>query len=360
MHLFGAMAGDGHEQVVFCRNADTGLQAIIAIHDTTLGPALGGLRMWDYADEGAALTDALRLARGMTYKNALAGLNHGGGKAVIIGDARRDKSEALMRSFGRFLDSLGGRYITAEDVGMTEQDMEYINAETPWVVGNATVRGGSGDPSPFTAQGVIAGIRASLRECFGREDLGAFRYAVQGVGHVGLDLVRRLREHDADVRVTDVDPGRVQRAVEELGCSAVAPDAIYDTDADVFCPCALGGVLDADTVARLRCRIVAGAANNQLAGDGDGDALHARGIVYAPDYAINAGGVMNVALELEGYRAERAHAMVERIEATLTSIYERARADAIPTWRAAHRLAETRIAEMARVRGGAPVTPARR
>lgn len=359
MNLFEAMAGAGHEQVVFCRNAETGLRAIIAIHDTTLGPALGGLRMWDYADEEAALTDALRLARGMTYKNALAGLNHGGGKAVIVGDPAGDKSEALMRSFGRFLDSLGGRYITAEDVGMTEQDMEHIHAETPWVVGNATVRGGSGDPSPFTAQGVIAGIRASLRERFGRDDIGDFRYAVQGVGHVGLDLVRRLREHDAAVCVTDVDRARVQRAIDEHGCSAVEPDAIYDTDAEVFCPCALGGVLDAGTVARLRCQIVAGAANNQLAGDADGDALHERGIVYAPDYAINAGGVMNVSLELEGYRAERAHAMVERIDATLTSIYRLARAECIPNWRAADRLAETRIAAMAGVRAGAPATAAR-
>jgi len=356
MDVFASL--DGHEQIVHCQNPETGLRAIIAIHDTTLGPALGGLRMWPYADEAEALTDALRLSRGMTYKNALAGLNHGGGKAVIIGDPEDGKSEALMRSFGRFLDSLGGRYITAEDVGMTELDMEYINAETPWVVGNSEVRGGSGDPSPFTAQGVLAGIRASLRERFGHDEIGESSYVVQGVGHVGLDLVRRLRAHDAKVYATDVRDADLQRAVAELGCVAVAPEAIHDVEADVFCPCALGGTINADTLPRLRCRIVAGAANNQLADEAAGDGLHERGIVYAPDYAINAGGVMNVALELQGYSRERAHEMVERIDATLTAIYERARADDTPTWRAADRLAEARIRDMGRVRASAPVTPA--
>ncbi|MDZ7786601.1 MAG: Glu/Leu/Phe/Val dehydrogenase dimerization domain-containing protein [Halofilum sp. (in: g-proteobacteria)] len=356
--LFDRIARDGHEQVVHCHNAATGLRAIIAIHDTTLGPALGGLRMWPYGDDEAALTDALRLARGMTYKNALAGLDHGGGKAVIIGDPARDRSEALMRSFGRFLDALGGRYITAEDVGMTEQDMAWILAETDWVVGNATVRGGSGDPSPFTAQGVLAGIRASLR-ALGHEAIGEYRYAVQGAGHVGLEVIRRLRMHDARVYVSDVDPERVRHAVDAHGCTAVEPGAILDTDAEVFVPCALGAVLDADSVARLRCHVVAGAANNQLADDAAGDALHARGILYAPDYALNAGGVMNVSLELGDYSAERAHAMVERIEDTLASIYALARAEGIPTWRAADRLAERRIAAMAELRASAPVTPAR-
>ena len=358
MTLFDTLARHGHEQVVFCHNPETGLRAIVAIHDTTLGPALGGLRMWPYEDEGAALTDVLRLSRGMTYKNALAGLDHGGGKAVIIGDPRRDKNEALMRSFGRFLESLGGRYITAEDVGMTETDMERIRGETDWVVGNSTVLGGSGDPSPFTAQGTVAGIRASLRERFCREEIGDFTYAVQGLGHVGMDIVRRLCEHDARVHVTDVDDDSVQRAVDEYGCTAVAPEAIYDVDAEVFVPCALGGVLNAETIPRLRCQIVAGAANNQRADDAAGDAVHERGIVYAPDYAINAGGVMNVSLELEGYSRERAHAMVERIEQTLTDIFERARGEGIPTWRAADRLAEHRIASMARVRSSAPATPA--
>ena len=359
MKLFDEIAAGGHEQVVHCHNPDTGLRAIVAIHDTTLGPALGGLRMWPYADEHEALTDVLRLSRGMTYKNALAGLNLGGGKAVIIGDPRTDKSEALMRSFGRFLDSLGGRYITAEDVGMTETDMEYILRETDWVVGNSTVRGGSGDPSPFTAQGMVAGIRASLRERFGRDEIGDFSYAVQGAGHVGLELIHLLHQHDARVYVTDVDDDRVQQAVDDYGCEAVEPDAIYELEAEVFCPCALGGVINAETLPRLRCQIVAGAANNQLADEQSGDALFDKGIVYAPDYAINAGGVMNVSLELEGYSVERATAMVERIEHTVGAIFERARRDGIATWRAADREAERRIREVAAMRASAPGTPVR-
>ena len=359
MALFDTLAEGGHEQVVYCHNPEVGLRAIVAIHDTTLGPSLGGLRMWPYADEQEALVDVLRLSRGMTYKNALAGLHLGGGKAVIIGDPRTDKSEALMRSFGRFIDSLGGRYITAEDVGMTETEMEYILRETPWVVGNSTVRGGSGDPSPFTAQGTVAGIRACLRERFGREEVGDYSYAIQGVGHVGLELVHRLRQHDARVYVSDVDHDNVQRAVDEYGCEAVEPEAIYETDAEVFCPCALGGVINGETLPRLRCQIVAGAANNQLADNGAGDALFEKGIVYAPDYAINAGGVMNVSLELEGYSAERAHAMVERIDATVTAIFERARRDGIASWRAADLEAERRIDDVARMRASAPGTPAR-
>lgn len=359
MPLFDTLAEGGHEQVTYCHNPETGLRAIIAIHDTTLGPSLGGLRMWPYADEQEALTDVLRLSRGMTYKNALAGLHLGGGKAVIIGDPRMDRSEALMRSFGRFLDSLGGRYITAEDVGMTETDMEYILRETDWVVGNSTVRGGSGDPSPFTAQGTEAGIRACLRERFGREEIGDYGYAVQGAGHVGLELIRRLRRHDARVYVTDVDPERIQRAVDDYGCEGLEPEAIYETGAEVFCPCALGGVINAETLPRLRCQIVAGAANNQLADDAAGDALFERGIVYAPDYAINAGGVMNVSLELEGYSAERAHAMVERIEDTVAAILARARHENTPSWRAADLEAERRIREVATMRASAPGTPSR-
>jgi leucine dehydrogenase len=359
MSVFGHPEMAGHEQVVYCENADTGLRAIIAIHDTTLGPALGGLRMWPYASEHEALTDVLRLARGMTYKNALAGLNHGGGKAVVIGDPRTDRTEARMRSLGRFIDALGGRYITAEDVGMTERDMEYIFCETDWVVGTPPTAGGGGDPSPFTAQGVIAGIRASLRERYGHDRIGDCSYVVQGVGHVGEDLVRRLREHDAEVTISDIDAENAERVAAAHGCATVAPEAVYDAPADVFCPCALGGVINAETLPRLRCDIVAGAANNQLADNAAGDALHERGIVYAPDYAINAGGVMNVSLELEDYSRQRAQTMVERIEETLTTIYERARADHIATWLAADRVAEGRIAAMGVVRGTSPATPAR-
>jgi len=359
MSVFGHPEMAGHEQVVYCENSETGLRAIIAIHDTTLGPALGGLRMWPYASEHDALTDVLRLSRGMTYKNALAGLNLGGGKGVVIGDPRTDRTEARMRSLGRFIDALGGRYITAEDVGMTEREMEYIFCETDWVVGNPPAAGGSGDPSPFTAQGVIAGIRASLRERYGHDSIGDCRFVVQGVGHVGEDLIRRLREHDAEVTISDIDAEAVERVAQVHDCKVVAPDAVYDSAADVFCPCALGGVINAESLPRLRCDIIAGAANNQLADNAAGDALHQRGIVYAPDYAINAGGVMNVSLELEDYSRERATARVERIEETLTTIYERARADDIPTWQAADRVAEGRIAAMAGVRGTAPATPAR-
>lgn len=359
MTLFGHGELSGHEQVVYCSNEAVGLRAIIAIHDTTLGPALGGLRMWPYATEEQALTDVLRLSRGMTYKNALAGLNLGGGKAVVIGDPRNDRTEARMRSLGRFIDALGGRYITAEDVGMTERDMESIFCETDWVVGNPPAQGGSGDPSPFTAQGVVAGIRASLRERYGHDSIGECRFAVQGVGHVGADLVRRLREHDAEVTITDVDLDAAQQLADTQGCRVVDPEDIYGVDVDVFCPCALGGVIDDQTLPQLRCEIVAGAANNQLADNAAGNGLHDRGIVYAPDYAINAGGVMNVSLELEGYSRERALGMVERIEETLTTIYARARGDGVPTWLAADRVAEARIADMATVRGSAPATPVR-
>ena len=356
--VFEGMDAGDHEQVVYCNNRRIGLHAIVAIHDTTLGPALGGLRMWPYDHEEAALTDVLRLSRGMTYKNALAGLEHGGGKAVIIGDPGVDRTEARMRCFGRFMDALGGRYITAEDMGMTAMEMEYILQETPWVTGTHEYRGGSGDPSPFTAQGTLAGIRACLRERFGHTDIGEVSYAVQGAGHVGIELIRRLRDHAARVFVCDVDPARVQRAVDEFGCEPVDPEAIFDTGAEVFAPCALGGVINRETLPRLRCDIVAGAANNQLATNADGDELHHRGIVYAPDYAINAGGVMNVSLEMTGYSAERAHAMAERIEDTISAIFARAHGEALPTWLAADRLAEARIAERAALRSSAPATAA--
>ena len=355
--LFGECETHGHEQIVHCCNREIGLRAIIAIHDTTLGPALGGLRMWPYASADEALTDALRLARGMTYKNALAGLECGGGKAVIVGDPAVDGTEARMRCFGRFLDSLGGRYITAEDVGMSAREMEFILQETPWVVGTHEYRGGSGDPSPFTAQGVLAGIRACLHERYGEAGVGDVAYAVQGCGHVGLELIRRLHEYDARIYVCDVEPTRVQRAVDDYGCIAVEPEAIFHTGAEVFVPCALGGAINAETLPRLDCDIVAGAANNQLADHAMGDELERQGVLYAPDYAINAGGVMNVSLELDGYNAQRAHAMAEGIEQTVAAIFERARSEGIASWLAADRLAEKRISDRARLHASAPATP---
>ncbi len=350
MELFETVHQSGHEQVVFCHDASSGLSAIIAIHDTTLGPALGGLRMWPYATEEAALDDALRLSRGMTYKAAVSGLNLGGGKSVIIADPRKDKSEALFRSFGRFVETLQGRYITAEDVGIDVADMEYVLQETDHVVGIPESLGGSGDPSPFTAFGTLQGMRACLRQRYDDETLNHYSFAIQGVGHVGYHLARLLREQDAKVFVTDIHDDNVQRCVDELGCEAVDPDEIYDVDADVFAPSALGAVLNHDTLPRMRFRIVCGSANNQLADPDIGDVLHARNILYAPDYAVNAGGLMNVYLELEGYNPDKARHMVRGIYQNILNILKKAQQEDLPTHRAADLLAEQRIEQMRRLK----------
>lgn len=333
----------GHEQIVFCHNKDAGLKAIIAIHNTVLGPALGGTRMWPYKSEQDALNDVLRLSRGMTYKNAVAGLNIGGGKAVIIGDPATDKSEALFRAFGQFVESLGGRYITAEDVGIDVNDMEFVYRETEYVTGVHQVHGGSGDPSPFTAYGTMQGLLAALNKKFGNEEVGSYRYAVQGLGHVGIEFVKLLKERGAKIFVTDINRERVERAVSEFGAEAVGLDEIYDVDADVYSPCALGGTVNEDTLPRLKAKIICGAANNQLATNEIGDEVEKRGILYAPDYAVNAGGVMNVSLEIDGYNRERAMRMMRTIYHNLTRIFEIAERDGIPTYKAADRLAEERI-----------------
>ena len=252
MDLFETIGSTGHEEIVFCHNKDAGLKAIIAIHDSTLGPALGGLRMWPYQSEQEALDDVLRLSRGMSYKAAVSGLNLGGGKAVIIGDPANDKSEALFRALGRFVDSLNGRYITAEDVGIDVNDMEYVFQETENVVGVHQVHGGSGDPSPFTAFGTLQGIRAALQHQYGNEEVGNYSYAVQGVGHVGFELVKLLREQGAKVFVTDINDEAVRQCVDELGAEAVGLDDIYDVDADVFSPSALGGIVNETTIPRFK------------------------------------------------------------------------------------------------------------
>ena len=348
--IFETLDTTGHEQVVFCHNKDAGLKAIIAIHNTVLGPALGGTRMWPYASEQEALNDVLRLSRGMTYKNAVAGLDIGGGKAVIIGDPSKDKSEALFRAFGRFVDSLGGRYITAEDVGIDVNDMEYVYRETEYVTGVHQVHGGSGDPSPFTAYGALQGLMATLNRKFGNEEVGNYSYAVQGLGHVGMEYVKLLRERGAKVFVTDINKGLVERAVEDFGAEAVSPDEIYDVPADVYSPCALGGTVNENTLPRLKAKIICGAANNQLANNAIGDEVEKRGIVYAPDYAVNAGGVMNVALEITGYNRERAMRMMRTIYHNLARIYEIADRDGIPTYRAADRMAEERIAMLGKLK----------
>jgi leucine dehydrogenase len=349
MELFDTCQEFGHEQIVFCNNNDVGLRAIIAIHNTTLGPALGGTRMWPYDSEEEALRDVLRLSRGMTFKAAVAGLNLGGGKAVIIGDPREDKSEALFRAFGRFIDTLNGRYITAEDVGIDVNDMEFIFQETENVVGVHQAHGGSGDPSPYTAYGSIQGIKAALQKVFGDEELSHRSFAVQGTGHVGLHLVKQLREQGAKVFVCDIMLDSLAEAVE-LGAEAVGTDEIYDLDVDVFAPSALGAVINEETLPRLKCKIVAGPANNQLANDEAGDELDRRGILYAPDYAVNAGGLMNVSIEFEGWNHERALRMTRTIYYNVSRIFKIAERDGIPTWRAADRMAEERIATLGKLK----------
>ncbi|SIQ99440.1 Glu/Leu/Phe/Val dehydrogenase dimerization domain-containing protein [Solilutibacter tolerans] len=348
--VFETLDHTGHEQIVFCHNKDAGLKAIIAIHSTVLGPALGGTRMWNYATEEEALNDVLRLSRGMTYKNAVAGLNLGGGKAVIIGDASQDKSEALFRAFGQFVESLNGRYITAEDVGIDVNDMEYVYRETEYVTGVHQVHGGSGDPSPFTAYGTLQGLMATLNKKHGDEEVGKYSYAVQGLGHVGMEFVKLLKERGAKIFVTDINQKLVDRAVNEFGAEAVGLDEIYDVPADVYSPCALGGTVNENTLDRLKAKIICGAANNQLANNAIGDEVTKRGILYAPDYAVNAGGVMNVALELDGYNRERAMRMMRTIYHNLGRIYEIAERDGIPTYQAADRMAEERIEKIGKLK----------
>ncbi len=342
MDLFKTIHESEHEQVVFCHNKDAGLKAIIAIHNTTLGPALGGLRMWPYETEQAALDDVLRLSKGMTYKASVSGLNLGGGKSVIIGDPAKDKSEELFRALGRFIDSLNGRYITAEDVGIDVNDMEYVFQETRNVVGVHQVHGGSGDPSPFTAFGTLQGIRASLHNKFDDDDVSKYSFAVQGLGHVGYELVKLLRAENAKVFVTDINQQAIDNAVE-LGCEAVGLEEIYTVDADVFSPCALGAIVNENTIPEFKFKIICGAANNQLADDAAGDELDKRGILYAPDYAVNAGGLMNVAIELEGYNRERSTRMMRTIYYNLGRIFQIAERDNIPTYQAADRMAQERI-----------------
>ena len=344
------MTENGYEQVVYCCDPGAGLKAIIAIHDTTLGPALGGARFRHYPSEEAALTDALRLAQAMTYKNAAAGLNLGGGKAVIMADQSRTKSEALFRALGRFIQSLGGRYITTEDVGTTVPDMELIRIETRFVTGLPQAGGGSGDPSPVTAFGVLQAMKACAKEAFSADSLKGKRVALQGVGKVGYNLAKHLQQEGAVITATDTNKEARERAKMELGLTLVEPDAIYDTPCDIFSPCALGGVLNDGTIPRLKCRVVAGGANNQLAEESHADALAQRGILYAPDFIANAGGVINLALELTGYNAEVARARIADIYHTMERVIASARAEGVSTARAANRLAESRIESVRRMK----------
>ena len=342
MDLFSLLEKHDYGAVHFGRDAASGMHCIVAIHDTRLGPAIGGCRFLPYADERDALIDSLRLARGMTYKAALAGLPHGGGKTVMLRPDKLFDRAALFRAFGRFIDGLGGRYFTAEDSGTGIEDMEIVHGVTKQVVGTG---GGSGDPSPFTALGVRRGIEACVKIRLGRDSLEGIHVAVQGVGHVGYHLCKELFEQGATLSVADVDPLKAERAQREHGAKVVPIERIFDVDCDVLAPCALGSALNDDTIPRIRSRIVAGAANNQLAEPRHGDDLHSRGILYAPDYAINAGGLINVALELEGYDADKARAKTMTVYDTIREIAERSTASMTPTYRVADLLVEEKLAK---------------
>lgn len=351
MNIFESLQRHQHEQVVFCSDEQSNLKAIVAVHNTNLGPALGGTRMWTYASDEEALTDVLRLSRGMTYKAAVAGLNLGGGKAVIIGDPNKDKTEAMFRAFGRFVEGLAGRYITAEDVGTNVRDMEFVRMETKYVTGIDKALGGSGDPSPVTAFGVYVGMKASMKELTGSDSLKGKKVAVQGAGHVAEFVCQHLRKEGAKVFISDIFEEKAKRVAEATKAEVVDPDKIYDVDADIFCPCALGAIVNDETVPRFKFKIIAGGANNQLARESlHGQMLIDRGILYAPDYAINAGGLINVYNELEGYSQERALKQAEGIYDTILSIFAIAKRDSVPTYEASNRLAEQRIKAISRIK----------
>ncbi len=338
-----------HEQVLYCEDEASGLKSYLSIHSTELGPCLGGCRMFPYASDREALTDALRLSMAMSYKHAVADTAHGGGKAVIIGDPRTDKTPELLRAFGRFVNVLGGAYITAEDSGTSVEDMRIIGETTSYIAGLPLEDGGSGDPSPVTAYGVFCAIQASIAHTRGnpynpKAGLPDITVALQGLGHVGWYVAQHLHAAGARLIVCDIDPERVARAQEEFGAEAVGVDEIYDVEADVFAPCALGGVLNSDTVARLRTPIVAGAANNQLADEGVPRMLQVMGILYAPDYVANGGGVINISYEGEGYSLEKALRHTERIGKTLIEIFHAAEREGMTTAAVADRMAGERLA----------------
>ncbi len=343
MSVFSANDFDNHEAVLFVHDQATGLKAIIAVHDTTLGPALGGTRMWKYESEEAALADVLRLSRGMTYKSSLAGINLGGGKSVIIGDSRTDKTPALMEAFGRAIDQLGGRYIAAEDVGTDPTDLEHARRATRHIAGIA--EGNAGDPSPATAFGVFQGLKAAVLFRLKKDSLAGMRVAVQGLGHVGFGLCKLLKDGGAKIIVADINEALVRKAVTELGATATHVDAIYDQEVEVFAPCALGAILNDNTIPRLKAHIVAGSANNQLAEPRHAEALMARGILYTPDYALNAGGIILVSHEGPSFDREKAMHHVGRIYDTCLDIFKRAEREERTTAEIADRIAFERLSK---------------
>lgn len=344
MGIFDLVSTMGHEQVAYCHDAETGLKAIVAIHDTTLGPALGGCRFWNYKTEEEALIDVLRLSRGMTYKAAVAGLPLGGGKAVIMGDPLKLKSETFFRRFGRFVDSLGGRYITAEDVNIKVEDINHVAKETKYVSGVTSRENGSGDPSPVTAYGVFHGIRASVKYRLGLDDLTGVRVAVQGTGQVGSYLCGYLHDAGAKLVVSDINTASVQRVADKYGAEIVDTNQIHAADVDVFAPCALGGILNDDTIPQIKAEIISGGANNQLLDeDVHGKMLADAGILYAPDYVVNAGGLINVCWELKGYDKAAVLVEAEKIYHTMMEVYAEAEKKGILTHHASDVIAEARI-----------------
>ncbi len=350
--VFDLVQQMGHEQVVFCHDPHSGLNAIIAIHNTTLGPALGGTRLWNYSSHQDAVVDALRLSRGMTYKAAISGLNLGGGKAVIVGDAATVKSEGLWRRYGKFVNSLNGKYITAEDVNTSARDMEYISLETEHVTGVPEYMGGSGDPSPFTAYGVFIGMKASAKKLWGNDSLSGKKVLVQGVGHVGQYLVGHLIEEGAKVYISDINEAKIKETVDKFrSVEVVAGDKIFDLEMDVYAPCALGATVNTESIAKMKCPIIAGAANNQLADENvHGPMLVQKGIIYAPDFLINAGGLINVGAELDGYNRERVTGNVEKIYDRTLEIYKLSETENIHAQAAAMKLAEKRLMDIANVK----------
>jgi leucine dehydrogenase len=342
--VFGQVSFDGHEQIVFCNDKDTGLKAIIGIHNTVLGPALGGTRMWNYENEWSALNDVLRLSRGMTFKSAITGLNLGGGKAVIIGDAKTQKTPELMRRFGDFVHSLSGKYITAEDVGMTTEDMDTVREVTPYVTGISQDKGGAGNPSPITAYGVFMGMKAAAQFKYGSDVLEDKRIYVEGIGNVGENLVEYLTQEGAEVVIADINQDRLEEVRDKYGATIYGGDDLYSERMDIYAPCALGATINDNTVYKIQADIIAGAANNQLADEKKhGLLLKERGIVYAPDFLINAGGIINVYAELEGYDRAEIMRKTENIFTTTIEILNRAREKDVTTHTAAFDIALARI-----------------
>jgi leucine dehydrogenase len=349
--IFDEMEKGEFEQIVFCNDKASGLRAIIAIHDTTLGPALGGCRIWNYDSEEEALIDAMRLAKGMTYKNAAAGLNIGGGKSVIIADPKKDKSELLLRAFGRYVESLNGRYITAADVGSNPKDLDFIYQETDYVVGISESYGSSGDPSPVTAFGVYRAMMRTAKETFGEDSLEGKTISVQGCGNVAYNLCKYLHEAGANLIVTDINEEAVERVVKDFGVKRIGVDEIFDVEADIFSPCALGAILNDETIPKLKVKAICGSANNQLDNiERHSQMLKDRGIIYAPDFIANAGGVINVADELNGYNRERALANASKIYDQIGLVFDIAKKENITTEKAADRMAEDRINTMKEMR----------